>query len=458
MSNAKIEHFSVAGKAILAEAGRASEGVAETYDFKKINDIVDPWYLESKKEYYERLPDGSYGARNIDEMAVLARHLGMPGNKIGNGNTVIQEWLLSVRNDRKIAGAGEFAGFNPGVMVFQGSKLLCTQRNKFIAPKAGSWEGIRRFITNLISEEQLPYFMGWHADAVRSTYAGEWKRTQMLVLSGGPGCGKSFWQVRVLTGIWGTSADPYDYMSGRSTFNDSLMTGVHLQMSDVGGGKDDEARRQFGAWVKKFVAEPEKTIHQKGKAAFKVPLNQRVSLAINAEDGDICVLPPLDSGMLDKVSIFKCEYAALPKLLGVKDMSEFEKVVADELPAFVHYLLHEHVTPHKLLDSNGQTLHWCDPSIKEVLESHDTSDLLLELFDNAWFSDGKRNPVERTALQMYSELKTSNSDMLNSVVKNAYGLGRGLSRLSGAASGSHTRISSRVLKGRRVWRIEPPTS
>src|SRR5215469_13651760 len=87
----------------------------------------------------------------------------------------------------------------------------------------------------------------------------------------------------------------------------------------------------------------------------------------------------MDESIEDKLMIFKCNYVKLPLPSG----EAIEAAIASELPAYVHYLLHEHEIREEVRDERFGINAYQHPAVLEALSATAQETQLLQEIDRA---------------------------------------------------------------------------
>lgn len=200
-------------------------------------------------------------------------------------------------------------------------------------------------------------------------------------------------------------ADPIQYMTGGTGFNEDIIRAEHLLLEDRHSQTDLKTRRKLGAAVKEFTVNKTQRSHAKGKDAISLDSHHWVSLSVNDEAENLSILPPMDESLKDKISLINCRPAINKEWPGEGKNEELEKAVLAEIPAFVFYLIEE----HKIKDAHYNerfgitSIH--DDSLLSKLDRLSPEDGLNIIIDKHWLelstSGGK---LRREAADIETEL------------------------------------------------------
>jgi hypothetical protein len=122
-----------------------------------------------------------------------------------------------------------------------------------------------------------------------------------------------------------------------------------------------------------------------------LPTWWRVVFALNDNAKSLQVLPPLVEGVRDKIIILKGSTRTESKFPAGTSEAEIDAAYEAELPAFLHWLLHEFKVPPEMRNERFGIETWHHPEPAEILLSLDDEAQLLSLIDEATkslFKDG----------------------------------------------------------------------
>lgn len=361
--------------------------------------------------------------------------------------------LGTAQIERHVDYSGPLAGHKAGFFTAPGGlRVLVTQ--SFTTPKPAKsfkcprWE---KFLGELIghTEPQLEIFISWMKSALESLLAGDFRPGQMVVLAGPPNCGKSLLQALITQVLGGRSAKPYRYMIGNTQFNYDLAGAEHLVIADDVASFDIRTRRAFGEQVKDFVVNAEMSIHQKGRDAKNLPTFRRLSASVNHQPESMMVLPPMNEGLMDKVTLLLCHKAEVSD-----DRKENWRAFMSELGNFVAFILGWKI-PRRFKENRCGVIHFHHPDLLEIL--NDTSPehrLDALIFQAIEFKE----PVAQwrgSAEQLESQLRRSEFGFAAEKIFNfSSAAGTYLARLRLKYP---DRYESRKLNGQTTWIIKPQT-
>lgn len=292
--------------------------------------------------------------------------------------------VSEVRSSSNIEFAGSVAGHLAGIKTYKGERILITKGPNLIDPVEGDWENIKKLGGRLFPDGQFEYVLGWSQNALRGLYRGGCNPGQMLVMAGPSGVGKTFWQSRIITPMLGDRmAKPIQFMTGGTTFNSDIISCEHLMLSDEISKTDMKSRNAFGTAVKNFTVNPDQRIHGKGTDGFVVDSCHWLTMSINDTDADLEILPPLSHGIKDKLILLKCGEGINDEWPGGhSERAELQKCIGEQLPAFIYYLINNHVV--KDSDSRYGVASYKHPVIVDQINGSSSGAHLEFLIDMCW--------------------------------------------------------------------------
>jgi hypothetical protein len=131
----------------------------------------------------------------------------------------IEALVTSIQNSSDVDYAGPLAGYDTGIYMIHGKRVLVRDSPKLMVPTEGKFPVIGQLLNAMLGCEQRKYFDGWLKIAVESLYQHEHRTGQALVLAGPPVSGKSLLQQLITVALGGRAGKPYRYMTKGSAFN-----------------------------------------------------------------------------------------------------------------------------------------------------------------------------------------------------------------------------------------------
>ena len=353
-------------------------------------------YFENGRRYLVASPSGAFVENNETQVKRLLVFAGYSkGQGTRGGLSQIDAALHEIETTRVVDYAGPLAGRKTGAHEDGGYKILVTGAPKLVEPDpAVKWPTIRRLLEEMFGHDpaQLPHFLGWMKVAYiglrRGLAEGRAPDSpgQALALAGPRNSGKTLVQSLIRETLGGRSANPYAFMTGASRFNRELFEAECLMFGDEVASTNMAARRQFGAQLKQFTVNVEQRCEAKGQNAVTLRPFWRVTMSLNDEPENVCVLPPLDESIRDKITLLKVDRPALfdsPEWTGDR-AADWSKLMA-ELPGFLAHLVAFQI-PEEMRCHRFGVLEYQHPDLLLALGSLSSEHRLLELIDTYLFA------------------------------------------------------------------------
>lgn len=392
------------------------------------------YYEAAKNKYWILNADQHWMQMIKDDVCLLLEKAGY-NTKPPKGKSYSQadDYLSQVRTVKSISFAAPIAGQQAGIRETPDARYLVTRSPNLITPSKGDWSDIKILGERLFGVEQWEYVLGWSKTAVTGLYANKCTRGQILVLAGAAGCGKSFWQKQIITPmLGGRLAKPLQFMQGQTSFNEDIIKAEHLMLEDENAHTDMKSRQAFGAAIKNFTVNVSQRMHGKGKEAGMVDSSHWVSMSLNDEPESLMVLPPIDAAIEDKIMLLLCEPAITmewPEGGG----PALEARTKEQMPAFIQYLLEDHVIRTELRELRMGIKAYHNPKIlRDICSTSPEAELEL-VVDRVYREvGGKKGTVQITSTDLHSTL-VGHPDLGRQAAKMFYSsilCGKYLSRLS----------------------------
>ena len=417
--------------------------------------------LESLKIYHEEgktflVRAGTrYIPMNENSLRRHLRFLGFlihaPGGKLSE----VDNALHFIQMNKHVAYSGPLAGVSEGVHTINGSNVLVTCSPKLIEPDTKhGWAFIREIVEPMLGEQQLPFLYGWLKIAYEALRAQRAQPGQALAIAGPKNAGKTLLQAIIVEVLGGRSANPYAFMTGKTPFNRELFGCENLVFGDEISSTDGRARRHFGSRLKQFTADKDQSCHGKGREAVTLVPFWRVTISLNDETENVCVLPPMDDSIADKLIIFRAKRPAIMNTpeWGHDRQKNWTKIVG-ELPAFISFLI-DFSIPEELRCDRFVIKHYHDPEILGMLSELSHERGLGELVDSVLFSSFDQLFWEGTAAELERILTTRDSfgqDQARRLLNWQNSAGTYLSRLCKL---NPSRYSKRIVNGKKIYTIK----
>lgn len=396
------------GKAVKKERGKPAEFVNGSAAGPKEFDAAG--VARELRIYWENEGGDSFWIENAAGWSkwplkavenLLTTHFVRARKREGEFLSDAQRLLLHVREHRCVDEVmSAISGYPAGRYELpSGHNVVVRYPPRLIEPAEGEWEVVRGLIDsklNLTSSggpDQTAVFHGWMKTALQALLEGgpgNYRPGQCCIFAGPRDSGKSRIQHQVITGLLGgRSADPGPYLFGRTDFNGEMFSAEHLMMEDPASSTKTVDRVFFGEMLKQLVVNDTQRLHRKREDAMTVSPFWRVTISINDDPDKMRVLPLLTPDMKDKVNLFLISSAPLPlPTTTLEERATFRRVIAEQLPAYAHWLLRTFVIDDSKASVRFGVREWHHPALAMELFDDTPAAELLQIIDAAEFNDG----------------------------------------------------------------------
>jgi len=370
--------------------------------------IIPPFYYDGKCSYLYADEDGFYFAM---DNASLCRRLADGGyyRLTENGKIEVSSFITLIQDKHAVHYTGGLAGYSAGLHRLPcGHKILVTQTIRPVSPVPGPWPLLQGIIEGMFFSEgadQRPYFYGWlkvFSDAFFETLEKGVDATptpgQALILAGPSNSGKSLLKKIIIKLFGGKSEHPYQYMTGRTTFNAQLAPAPILEVDDQAASRDPRDRQTLAANIKEFAFSGAIQVHPKYQTPISLSPCQRMLFCLNDEPASLMVLPAMEPNLEDKLMLLKVKKCEMPMDTSTPRLRRrFWDALVAELPAFMHFL-GEFEIPEDLISPRCGVRHFHHPAILAALDETAPENRLLEMIDKLMkghdFSVAENDPAK----------------------------------------------------------------
>lgn len=295
--------------------------------------------------YWRQGPNGEWLDWAKEDLAVAFKVDYGITTKGENGEPSEMDRLFNhIRNHKRVAAAIPLVHSPSGMVVRDNTKLLNISTLKHMAPAPGDsfewgkdFPWVAQFLDGFFAEKEQQYhFMAWLQRFYRGAVTKSPTQGQAVIISGGPGIGKTLLSTRVVSQIVGGHADASDFLMGDSKFTSHILAMPLMTVDDTAPATDSIRQVRYSSMLKKVVANPTHTYEKKYHAASQVNWLGRVMVTCNMDPQSIMLLPNLDISIVDKVNIYRC---ADESRMVFPESDEVEKILKAELPFLCGWLL-----------------------------------------------------------------------------------------------------------------------
>jgi hypothetical protein len=418
---------------------------------------LDAYYYAHSKSYLIPRDGGGWVQVNQAGLKLALRERGLWDKaEAGKPLSAIEQFTHEVHTSYVVDYAGPLAGYRYGLYPVNGQNILVTDELSLPEPLDSLCPLIGNLFEKCFGNEQLPYVLGWLKHAYLNLLPDNkaFQPAQMLTVCGPPGAGKNLFQDIVTAVLGGRVAKPYRYLSGSTQFNHDLAGAEHLQIADEVGKQDYSTRRKFGAALKDICVNSTQSIHPKGKNAVNLPLRWRITASLNDRDEDLCILPPYEPQLWEKIILIKFVHGGdlLPDSSG---REAFWAKVKREMPALCHFLIKYNV-PVRIQNPRYGVNHYHNPELLVALDVISPEMQLHDLILESVLKEGDVPEWNGTASELEQELRYATGEVPR-VCTTTQTTGKYLNRLEEKGTEEHVLIVVNYSRtsARRVWKITP---
>jgi hypothetical protein len=300
---------------------------------------------------------------------------------------------------------GELAGYPCGEHTVNGAKLLIPKGYELIEPVKGDPSPAVHFMREFLPNRQDYFAHTWLLDRHTGLLLPErYTPGQALIIGGEAGDGKTFFKRRIVRALLGgRGVDAISYLIGDDSWNDDLAEAELWEVDDQGDTHNYD-RYVYANNLKKAVADPDMRIRTRYQSAATIPLKIAIIVLFNTEARNYALLPEDTGDIRDKLIVLRSAKATFPA-----DTSEFEKVIAQALPAYLYWLLHEFQVPAEIRTAERfRIVAYKDPAILEAIQETSPATLLGELLQQ--LVEGDSDPrLRESASRIYGVLLSESS-------------------------------------------------
>lgn len=262
-----------------------------------------------------------------------------------DGLSLIDVALEHIYNNGRIAGAAPHLFRPPGLLEFQGRKVLNTYLHRVMVPAVektvwgpeGKFPFLSRHFDNLFDPPtQLPHFLSWWKHFYCSGVDLCPAPGQNTFLMGGVNVGKTLTSRAMVGRSVGGFCDASAFLINGGGFNSELLEAPLWCVDDETMGESSASQTNFQAMMKKTAANQQFQHNKKFEVGTTTEWMGRVLVTTNLDYISSRALGPMDNGSADKTNIFRC--ASVGKVI-FPTRHELAKIIENELPYLLRWLI-----------------------------------------------------------------------------------------------------------------------
>jgi hypothetical protein len=167
-------------------------------------------------------------------------------------------------------------------------------------------------------------------------------------------------------------------------------------------------------------------------------------------------LPPLNADIASKIILLKARKFEMPMPTSTQEEQEkFAAAIRAEIPAFLHFLIHEYEIPEQFRDPRRYgvaTYH--HPELVRILDGLSPENELLKLIDATLFDDPASVAIRISADDLENKIRERHQYRASKIFTFSQACGKYLHRLS---KKYQDRIYKNPTNKGKLWRISPAT-
>jgi len=246
-------------------------------------------------------------------------------------------------------------------------------------------------------------------------------------------------------------------MIGRDNFNAEMLEAELWTVDDETADTSMRARVEFGAEIKKAVANSAMRFRGMLREAVTLTTFKRLFICVNREPDRLMVLPPMDDDIKGKVALLMAYNSTMFDGAANHNPAEkkaFWKQLNDELPHFLHWLLYEWEEPQFDLQVRFGSPAYHHPEIGQELFTLSPEQVLMEQIDRTLADYFKLNSTWcGSAAALRNLLVAEDSPLSSSEVKKIPAPNWVGKRLTKLAAHAPQRLEKKKVNGLIEWRI-----
>jgi hypothetical protein len=356
---------------------------------------LEYFYCSKSKNYYMQTDSGRWSAVNRQSLIAHLARQGFRNTRNENENLSPAENAIADIELRKSIEAvmTGTSGHHAGYYHDNGITYLVLKSPKIIKPRKGDWSTIRDFLQHGLRADpiQYPLFLGMLSADVKNFRNNGQRRSRQAPYqvphNVGPGNAGKTVLTRLLPYIFGgrkAKANPLFDPKG-SDFNSEMHQAELLFL-------DDAAVLESGYKYRHTMSETIKEVSVGGGIDYHGKFGDKLAIQpwwrlwrmMNDDPSTLATLPLMDAGVADKWNMFLWGTLEGGSVEMVGNWFEpwFQQMVS-EVPAFLHYLLHEHVILPEHRDPTGRYAirNYKNPTLMDMAQADSSENYLMHRID-----------------------------------------------------------------------------
>ena len=421
----------------------------------------ETYYDPANKSYL--VPDDAGGWTCVSERGLIRmlNGKGLSSKKVDGALTsAVDNAIIRYQTSRNVAHAGPLAGYDAGLHIQDGNRILVTKGPTYVDPVEGDWSMLHDiYRKGLVTDgiDQTVYHFSWLKLSEASLRSKSFIPAPATVLAGPVNSCKTLFGIIGKHILGGRSAFPYRYMMDRSNFNKDLFGAENLIIDDEVSAVDNKTRAAFGCQIKVMLFAGAQSSHGKNKDAFSLRPFWRLWIMVNDTGDHLRILPPLEDSINDKIMMLRTTAQELPMpTTNDEEQDAFWAVLSKQIPAFVWFLRNQFVIPNEIKDPRTGIMAFKHPRLLMAIREQMVEIQLMKMIDEYIFDHPTITVWKGSsrclcaAIPQRTTLSKSEADM----VQHPPVVGKWLNTLAEIYPG---RFSYQRTENDRIWTIHAPT-
>lgn len=270
-----------------------------------------------------------------------------------NGASILKVARRHIYKYGRVAGAAPFVFRPTGVFSFMGRRTLNTYFNRVIQPHPTPcrWPDDFPFIAPILDnlfdpKNQLYHFLAWWKYAYTAALREIPMPGQNIFILGEKELGKTLVNREMVGRSLGGHVDASSYLIKGDAFNSEMFEAPLWSIDDETASENESSRLNFGAMLKKSVANHTFKYNKKFEAATMLEWMGRICVTLNLDYVSSRLLGSMDNTSKDKTCLFRCTH--IPFKFPAREL--VIPMIERDLPKICRYLLDwtppDFVIPH----------------------------------------------------------------------------------------------------------------
>ena len=389
------------------------QAFVKKYQTSRVGNAVKDFFYDGKN-YYEKLSNEEYFARNRKDVEVVLKARHGLSTKVARGasSSEVDDAFNTILNNKIVHGAMPFVYDKRQVINFQGKRYLNTATRRVCRPAedpqawCDNFPFIGSLLEGLLGAQQLPYWLAWASRFYKACHTGRPNQGHAVFLIGDTGLGKTLINENILDVVFnGTAACGRFLMGEDNGFNAHLFEFGLWTCDDRVPASDRKKHQHYTSTVKSIVANGVFNVEQKYMKTGQIVWNGRLCVTANYTTEDIRMIPELNISMRDKILLFKAKNHCVQ----FSDRKTNRELCEKEAPFFSRYLLDYTPPPEVKINARFGFDGYIDKTLENFSLDNSPHAYILEiveLFNDRFFSKDGVPQWEGTGTALLQELGT----------------------------------------------------